>query len=60
MFFPRPFSFSLLVFEITRKMYIYHFDANHIVKKIDDVNKLRMNRIFRLIFELATHMSFDI
>ena len=41
-------------------MYIYHFDTNHIVKKIDDVTKLRMNRIFRLIFELATHMSFDI
>ena len=60
MFFPRPFSFSLLVFEITRKMYIYHFDTNHIVKKIDHVTKLRMNRIFRLIFELATHMSFDI
>ena len=60
MFFPRPFSFSLLVFEITRKMFIYHFDTNHIVKKIDDVTKLRMNRIFRLIFELATHMSFDI
>ena len=25
---------SLLVFEITRKMYVYHFNTNHIVKKL--------------------------